>query len=427
MFGSTANKPSTGLFGSTATPSAPQTGGLFGAATTTATGQPQTGGLFGPTTATPSQPQAGGLFGSATTQPQTGATSGAATSQPTQTGGLFGAQTAASQPQQSTGGLFGGSTAAQPGQSGGLFSGLNAQNQNKPAATPSLFGGLGKQTQPAAQSTNLAGSTLGGGLTLGQSTNQQNQTVPGVRIDTTNIRSTTRFNDLHEDLQKEIIAIDDMIQGQIKLNNECEAIIPSHGSQLSNIPNDVDFVTRKITGVENALESDAEAIAHLRNLIKVDAENAKLSFKAIDNLKLPPQYHNTGIWSTKSAPPGGQNGAEAESQSLVGLFSTTADELSTTLAKYQSNITEIEQHLRIVEANSAQQINALISRRNGAGNNQENPVQELAETLRDFEQSILGVASDVGALRERVQSLRLGGFVNSQNSRSMSGKRSGIY
>lgn len=289
-------------------------------------------------------------------------------------------------------------------------------------------GGLGNQNQQASQSTTLlGGSTLGGGLSLGQPTNQQSQTVPGVRIDTANIRGTTRFNDLHEDLQKEIFAIDEMIQGQVKLYNECEAIIPSHGSQLSNIPNDVDFVSRKITGVENALESDAEAIAQLRNLIKIDAENAKLSFKAIDNLKLPPQYHNTGIWSAKSTTPGNQSGAEAESQNLVGLFSTTADELSAILAKYQSNITEIEQHLRIVEANSAQQINNLISKRNGGSIGQENQLQELAETLRDFEQSILGVASDVGALREGVQSLRLGAFVNPPNGRSFNGKRSGIY
>ncbi|RFU32900.1 hypothetical protein B7463_g3463, partial [Scytalidium lignicola] len=426
MFGNTTNKPSTGLFGSTAPTSTPQSGGLFGAPTALATSQPQTGGLFGTATATSSQPQTGGLFGSTVSaQPQAGGLFGAApvtgasgttTSQSAQTGGLFGAQPATNQPQQAAGGFFGASSATQPTQSGGLFGGLNAQNQTKPTGTSSLFGGLGKQNQPASQPTTLfGGSTLGGGLTMGQSTNQQNQTVPGVRIDTANIRSTTRFNDLHEDLQKEIIAIDDMIQGQIKLNNECEAIIPSHGSQLSNIPNDVDFVTRKITGVENALESDAEAIAHLRNLVKADAENAKLSFKAIDNLKLPPQYHNTGIWSTKSTTPGGQSSVEAESQNLVGLFSTAADELSTTLAKYQSNITEIEQHLRIVEANSAQQINTLISRRSGGANGQENPVQELADTLREFEQSILGVASDVGALREGVQSLRLGGFVGNTN------------
>jgi nucleoporin p58/p45 len=82
---------------------------------------------------------------------------------------------------------------------------------------------------------------MGGGLSLGQSTNQQQQTVPGVRIDVTNIRGTTRFNDLHEDLQKQISFLDDFIQAQIQLKNDCDAIMPSHDSQLAQVPNDVEF------------------------------------------------------------------------------------------------------------------------------------------------------------------------------------------
>src|SRR5271156_1108431 len=103
-------------------------------------------------------------------------------------------------------------------------------------------GGLGnmqsQQSQPQAQSGMFGGGALGGGL--GQSNNQQ--TVPGVRIDTTNIRGTTRFNDLHEDLQKQITQIDEVIQAQIRLKHDCDAIMPSHESQLSNIPHDVEFI-----------------------------------------------------------------------------------------------------------------------------------------------------------------------------------------
>lgn len=262
---------------------------------------------------------------------------------------------------------------------------------------------------------------------MGQTTNQPPQTVPGVRIDTANIRSTTRFNDLHEDLQREIINIDKIIQAQIQLKHDCDAIMPSHHGQLSNIPHDVDFCQRKIAGVEDSIETDAESISHIRNLVKTDAENAKLSFRAVDNLKLPPQYHTSGIWSAKSANTDArsQGSSEEGTQDLVGFFSAAADELAATLSRYQNNITEIEQHLRGVEANSAQQINALIARRNGGYGAQENPAQELAGALSEFEQSILGVAVEVGAAREGVQSLQLG-LVSSGNGRT-TGKRRGIY
>lgn len=88
--------------------------------------------------------------------------------------------------------------------------GLGTQNQQSQPQQSSMFSS--SQNQPQAQS-----SFLGGGLSLGQTNNQNQQTVPGVRIDLTNLRGTTRFNDLHEDLQKEISKLDDIIQGQIKL------------------------------------------------------------------------------------------------------------------------------------------------------------------------------------------------------------------
>jgi nucleoporin p58/p45 len=269
---------------------------------------------------------------------------------------------------------------------------------------------------------------MGGGLSLGQSTNQQQQTVPGVRIDVTNIRGTTRFNDLHEDLQKQINFLDDFIQAQIQLKNDCDAIMPSHDSQLAQVPNDVEFCRRKLIGVENASDSDVQAISLAQRLVKTDAEHAKLSFKAIDNLKLPPQYHNPNIWSAKasSGDNRAQSNGESEAQDIVGFFSTTTDELATTLSNYRKHITEIEQHLRGVEASSAQQINILVAKRNGSLGGQDDPMDQLTGALRDFEESILGVAGKVGGAREGVQSLQLGRFT-ARPVNSSKGYRSGVY
>ncbi|KAH6676334.1 hypothetical protein B0J14DRAFT_585299 [Halenospora varia] len=433
MFGnSAASKPATGLFGASTTgTSAPQTGGLFGSAPAS---QPQTGGLFG-STAPSAQPQTGGLFGSTTaSQPQTGGLFGsaAAASQP-QTGGLFGSTTTSTQPQ--TSGLFG-SAPAQPAQTGGFFGGLNTQNQPKPAG--SLFGGLGStQNQQPQQQNSMFGASQAqntnqssgfpGGLSFGQGNTQNQQTVPGVRISVHELRGTTRFSDCHEQIQKEIERFDEMLQMQIRLKNDCDAIMPAHDQQLSQIPNDVTFCNRKLTGVEGALVSDVKAIAQVRESIKIDAENAKLSFRAVDNLKLPPQYHNSGVWQTASSNGRASQNGEEEAQDIVGLFSKTADELSSTLTKYQNNLVEIEQHLRGVESGSAQQINAFIAKKNGGSTNVENPTAELFAVLNEFEQSVLGVAGKVGAAREGVQTLQLGGFQLSSDGRPNTGSRSGVY
>ncbi|KAI9052907.1 hypothetical protein LZ554_003179 [Drepanopeziza brunnea f. sp. 'monogermtubi'] len=452
--GSTTTSATAGMFASSTTTSAPQTGGLFGSAAATsapaagglfgAAPAPATGGLFGGAGTATTQPQAvGGLFGSAatTTQPQTGGLFGNAPStQPAQTGGLFGASTAASQPQQA-GGLFGAAAAAAPAQNsasgGGLFASLNA-NQNKPAG--SMFGGSTAQNQQSQnqqqpnsmsnqnQGSGLFGAPLGGGLSLGQSTNQQSQTVPGVRIDASQIRGTTRFNDLHDELQKQITLFDNVIQGQIRLKADCDAIMPAHDNQLAQIPNDVEFCRRKLIGVENAQDSDAQAISVVGRLIKVDAEHAKLSFKAIDNLKLPPQYHNQGVWaqnSTSNSNGGAENG-DSDAHDIVSFFANTADELAATLNTYQKHIVEIEQHLRSVEANSAQQINALVAKRNGMSTGQEDHEGELFGVLRDFEGGLLSVAGKIGGSREGVRSLQLGQFHSGQNGRT-NGAKNGLY
>ncbi|CAL3971472.1 unnamed protein product [Diplocarpon coronariae] len=466
MFGTAgASKPG-GLFGLSTT-SAAQTGGLFGSTPAsqpaagglfgTAPAQGQTGGLFGSNSATSkaggglfgstatTQPQTGGLFGSAQPQQQSGGLFGStATSQPAPTG-LFGASTTTSQPQQA-GGLFGATNNAAPSLNsnpgGGLFSGLNSQNatQNKPAN--SLFGGLGgsttqnqtqqqqqQQQQPGSmlnqnQGSGLFGATLGGGLTLGQSTNSpQSQSVPGVRIDVSQLRGTTRFTDLHDDIQKQITMYDDVIQSQIRLKYDCDAIMPAHANQLAQVPNDVEFCRRKRIGVENSQDSDAQAISIVGKLIKVDAEHAKLSFKAIDNLKLPPQYHNQGVYANDNL---GQGNGDEDAQDIVGFFGSTADELAATLNTYQKHIMEIEQHLRSVEASSAQQINALVAKRKGATTAQEDPTNELFGVLRDFEHGLLSVAGKIGASREGVRTLQLGQFNSGHNGKT-NGHKSGLY
>ncbi|KAJ1311780.1 hypothetical protein OPQ81_010246 [Rhizoctonia solani] len=180
LFGQPATQtPSTGLFGQPAQQTAGT--GLFGQPAQNTTTQPaQTGGLFGggfgqtqqQTQAQPAQPSTG-LFGQpAQTQPAaatgTGLFGGG--------GGLFGQNNQQQQQQQpatslfgkpagTTGGLFG-STTTTPATGGGLFGNTNTANTQQPAAGGGLFGQANKSifgSTPAAanpvQQTSIFGQS----------------------------------------------------------------------------------------------------------------------------------------------------------------------------------------------------------------------------------------------------------------------------
>ncbi|KAI1418821.1 hypothetical protein F5Y12DRAFT_781088 [Xylaria sp. FL1777] len=449
MFGSTAGQtPASGsLFGSAQQPanaSTPKPGGLFGTPSTTSQQQPQ------------QQPQQGAsLFGSAaSTQPQqqqqqqqTGSLFGATIQNQPQpaaqgTTSLFGAtpQTQTQPQTQTTGGLFGNANAttgqATTGTAGGLSLFGGAPNPAQPANNaagnnllsqaaqqrPSFFASLGQQTQsqPVSlgqpqqqqqqqQPTVGFGGGFGFGLTMGQPNAQP--TLPGVRIDLTNLKGTTRFNDLQEDLQKIIEQADTFIAEQVRRKEEVDSFMSGHREMLESVPNDVTFVTRKYDGARHALESAAQSIEAARVLINQDADNARLSFRAIDNLKLPQQYHTSGLWSPRQQASGNAN-AETDGQDLVGFFSKTADEMADQMKKYERNLTEIELHMHGVSDSLVEQLQRMMATKNGASSGTDAKIQELVAVLRDFEQGILKVAGDVGSAREGMTRLQLGDFIN---------------
>ncbi|KAI1799670.1 hypothetical protein F4811DRAFT_565359 [Daldinia bambusicola] len=417
LFGNVSNAsttPKPSLFGNTTTTSStattqPPASSLFGSSSTTPSSQPQqtTPSLFGAkTTATPQQ-QGGGLFGN--TQP----------AQPqTQT------QTQTQAPTQPATGLFGGSTTGQSastgtGASGGLFGSTTKLPQ--PAASSgvsSLFAANQKaQSQPQQSGLGL-GNSLGLGLTMGQSSTQQ--TVPGVRIDISNLKGTTRFNDLQEDLQKKIETVDMFIQQQMQNKDEVDSFMPGHKEMLESIPNDVSFVAKKYESAHSALASAAQAIDAARGLVAQDVDHARLSFRAIDNLKLPEQYHTAGIWSPRQQSAGTAN-AEADGQDLVSFFSKAADDMEDQVKRYDRNMTEIEMHMHGVSDNLVEQLQKMMANKNGAPSGPNEKAQELSAVLRELQQGILKVASDVAGVRENMTQLQLGNFISND------GDRNGVY
>lgn len=240
------------------------------------------------------------------------------------------------------------------------------------------------------------------------------QVVPGVRIDMSQIRSTTRFNDLQEDVQNTIARIDEHIQACIAQKEEVDAFIPAHEAQLNSIPDDVRFVSRKHAAVDSALGADLHAIKAMRDQVRSDADEAKLSFGAVENIKLPAQYHQTpsfGASTRQNAGSSASGEGAAAAEDLVSYFSRATDEMDEHVKRLQKTVREIDSHLGGVEQNISEQASRLQAS-SGAlgGGSQDDRYMELYHVLRDFEEGIVQVATVVGGAREGVTELQMNDF-----------------
>ncbi|KAF2829208.1 hypothetical protein CC86DRAFT_318339 [Ophiobolus disseminans] len=384
-----------GLFGSTApqnqTSTQPQSsGGLFGS-----TQKPQSGSLFG-AQAPASQPPSGGLFGSAGTQAQS---QGGA-----QTGGLFGNAQASNQSKPS---LFGASTQQQQTTTPSLFGNTgNTTAQQPPAQTaaPSMFGS--SQQQPQQQQPQQQNSLFGamnsqsrpalGASQMGPSAQQPIQTT----LD--NIKGTTRFNDLHPELQSLVQQFDEGIQRKIGYCTQIRETLPSTEKDIATITPDVAFIENFLSTIETGLDNDSTNIAHLKHTVNKDAADAALSFRAIENQRLPAQFHYRNsanlTASSQKAPATGalDNDDPTKPVDLMGYFNRRTDDLGRTLDVYQRQIREIEAHLRTMEAGTIEKAQQLTGSRNAPRDQR----RELVEALKAIEGAILESAKKVGKVRD---------------------------
>jgi nucleoporin p58/p45 len=269
----------------------------------------------------------------------------------------------------------------------------------------SLFGNTTNQAQ-STQPTPLF-SSLG---TAGPAIQLQPQVVPGVKIDLSNIKPTTRYFELHEDLQKEIERVDNFIQQQILFFTQCGAFMPEHGNQLKSIPKDVEFVQQKYETTTVALERDATDISAVKNAVEADIEDARRVFTAIENQKLPLQFQYSTIWPSA---PGSQIGVSSGDSAftatdLLPYFEARSVELGSKLARYKSQLAEIEAHLRTVETSATEQMQRLLRRSSGEDGSKER-VADLVDAMRTFEEAVLRVAARVGEAREGVIECTLDG------------------
>jgi nucleoporin p58/p45 len=264
------------------------------------------------------------------------------------------------------------------------------------------------------------------------------------KIDISHIRPTTRFSDLTEALQRDIEAIDALVLRQISCHNQCKAVLPKVADDFATLPDDVTYCAKQLESATAALEADARAVDRVRTTVKRDAAEARLSFAAVDSLKVLPQlpFHYLGGGGgggggsgssgssgggphvTNPPPPTatGVNGIdnnnindnagvdEGAPRDLVSFFAQRADAMAQSLQAYERNLAEVEAHLGIVEARTGEQLQqAAFSRApDGSARSGEEQLRELAAVLRDFEHGIVGVAGKVANVRDAVQELTLG-------------------
>ena len=435
LFGTASSQPaqSGGLFGGTqlgggslgsGNTQASQSGGLFGSNTQAS----QSGGLFGGNTQTS---QSGGLFGGTTSQPaQTGGLFGAGNTQSTQSSGLFGGGT--SQPAR-TGGLFGNATSA--GQAGGIFAPKTTQ-------ASSVFG-----PAQSTQQSNTLGNQAAGAPALGTSFlgNTSTSNTSATKIDAEHLRSTTKFDQLNDQLQSEIAALDAFILQQIQMCNEVSDLLPSIAASGANLPNDVAYVSQKLEEVEIGLENDAEEIVGLRDgVVKQDIIETKVCFRSVDRLKMPSQYQNqyqspgsapgsgitggmyggsglSGWWNHPQTLQRSVRGTDSGSRSLtlpgeedpdeaggpanmIDLIERRVGEMKKTLESNKELLQEIEDFVESVELKVLQKERDLVD----GTKEPDDPINMLRFIFGAVEKSMYDVADKVGGARDGVHELVLG-------------------
>jgi len=232
------------------------------------------------------------------------------------------------------------------------------------------------------------------------------QTVPGVQVDFSQIKGSTKFDDMTPAAQNLIFAIDQGIQKVFTWRNEITAYTPEHEREIQQLSRDVAYLDKKYELVNRAvLQGDVAAVQELRTLSNQNTKDFQTVQLSVDNLKLPSQYHLPGLWSTS----GGAKtsfGGDPDQTDLIEFFNRQVAHLDERSKKLRVYLDEITQHMPNVENGLYQKLTTL-QNAYGSGTARSNQLEDVKTTLVDMRGAIFAQAVQVGKLREQMTQLQM--------------------
>lgn len=194
---------------------------------------------------------------------------------------------------------------------------------------------------------------------------------------------------------------------------EISEFMPQHRKDIEQLGRDVHFVEAKFRTVQAALNRDVQTVKTLQDMTKKSISDSVLSRSAVDNLRLPTHYHQTGLFATPSHV-GGTNGSnttstQASAQDLITYFNRICDDIDKHKRRLDEYRGAIERDMPGVEHGLYEQIRTLRDRQRGEGGvAMQDQLGEVLAALRDTGSAIVAQAGQIAETRERLSKLQAG-------------------
>ena len=150
------------------------------------------------------------------------------------------------------------------------------------------------QPQQLQSSTNQSNPGPGpfGSTTLNNSSTQQHLQSSAARIDLEHLRPSTKYDQLTEALQRDLENAEGAIAVQTRHCEELEvALLPKIKETGALIPQEIEFIARKLESVQDGFGLDAEDEQYLEKwVVKKDAGELLLVGRNAERVKAPRQY-----------------------------------------------------------------------------------------------------------------------------------------